>query len=272
MPNDGGALKRLGFECAARTDVGLVRGRNEDALWADTRRGWLLLADGMGGHCSGDQASALAISHVLGRLRDSEKRGVNAACAELLADSMIEANTAIRDAARQSSCADVMGTTFVGAVLEPDEMVYAYVGDSRLYLLRDKMLTQLSRDHTVVQEFVDSGQITARMAQNHPYRGLLTRGLGVQDDVEPVTGTHLLRPGDRLLLCTDGLTDMVDEDEIALLLGMSAGADVIAKSLVEAAKAAGGCDNVSVIVAWFVPRTHYYDDRCATDAHHKMDG
>ena len=268
MPSEAGTLKGLGFECAAYTDVGLVRERNEDALWADAGRGWLLLADGMGGHCSGDQASALAISHILGCLRDNEKKGGHVDCG-LLATSVIEANTAIRDTARQS-LSDVMGTTFVGAVLAPEKMVYAYVGDSRLYMLRDKMLTQLSRDHTVVQEFVDAGQITARMAQSHPYRGRLTRGLGVQDDVEPVTDTCTLHPGDRLLLCSDGLTDMVDEDEIALMLGMSADADVISKNLVEAAKSAGGRDNVSVIVAWFVPQAHYY--RRATDARHKMDG
>lgn len=244
------------LECAAHTDTGLVRCRNEDALWVDAGRGWLLLADGMGGHSSGDLASALAVSYVLDGLLDAEEGssgGASPDYADALAASVVVANRAIRSAGMQSEATHSMGATFVGALLAPDWMIYLNVGDSRLYLLRGGALTQLSRDHTLVQEFVDAGRLTAQMAQSHPYRGLLTRGLGVHDEVEPDSGICTLQPEDRLLLCTDGLTDMVGEPEIASLLGASAQADEVADSLIDAANAAGGRDNVSVIVAWFDP-------------------
>ena len=254
MP-DNGEMSEGELRCAARTDVGLVRSRNEDSLWVDAGRGWLLLADGMGGHSSGDLASALAINYVLSRLRDvgeTDEDDERPDGVSLLVASVVDANAAIRAAAGQAADINGMGSTFLGALLSPNEISYVYVGDSRLYLLRGGALMQLSRDHTLVQEFVDAGRLSAEMAQNHPYRGLLTRGLGVHDEVEPDTGICALRPGDRLLLCTDGLTDMVEEDEIALLLGMPMQADEVAARLIDAAKAAGGRDNVSVIVAWFV--------------------
>ncbi|MCL2645043.1 MAG: protein phosphatase 2C domain-containing protein [Betaproteobacteria bacterium] len=269
MP-DGGKTKRkaLALKCAALTDIGLVRKRNEDSLWVDAKRGWLLLADGMGGHSSGDLAAALAINYVLNSLLVATKGTRD--YVKVLANSVVEANAAIRGAGKQSTADHSMGATFVGALLRPGEMSYVYIGDSRLYLLRNGKLTQLSRDHTLVQEFVDAGHLTVEMAQNHPYRGLLTRGLGVHDEAEPDTGICALHPGDRLLLCTDGLTDMVDEHEIARLLGMPVRVDEVAGSLVDAAKSAGGRDNVSVIVAWFDNQPQQDDDRCAGGAHHQM--
>jgi protein phosphatase len=233
----------------------------------------LLLADGMGGHSSGDLAAALAVNYVLNNLLGMKRKNFDTReldYAGVLTDSVIEANTAIRNAGKQSDTPHSMGSTFVGALLSPGEMTYVHVGDSRLYLFRDGVLTQLTRDHTLVQEFVDAGHLTIEMAQNHPYRGLLTRGLGVHDEVEPDTGICTLHPGDRLLLCTDGLTDMVDGHEIARLLGMPARADEVAGSLVEAANSAGGRDNVSVIVAWFDEQVQHGNDRCACDAHNQM--
>jgi protein phosphatase len=253
MPDSGEALGGRVLECAVRTDVGLVRARNEDAVWVDAGQGWLLLADGMGGHSYGDVASALAVSHMREYLQaEVTESTLDGHRVELLARGVVSANAIIREAAAGAVGTDVMGSTFVGALLSPDEIAYAYVGDSRLYLLRDGLLRQLSRDHTMVQEFVDAGRLSAERAQSHPYRGLLTRGLGVHEEVEPGTGNCDLQPGDRLLLCSDGLTDMVHEDEITVLLGASARAEEIAGSLIEAAKCNGGRDNISVIVAWFV--------------------
>jgi protein phosphatase len=252
MPGDGKTRGRVPtLECAAYSDIGLVRNRNEDSLWVDAERGWLLLADGMGGHSSGDLAAALAIHYVLDRLLTMAEKNGNPDYIKVLTDSVVDANTAIRNAGKQSAAAHSMGATFTGALLSPGWMAHVHVGDSRLYLLRNGALAQLSRDHTLVQEFVEAGYLTIEAAQNHPYRGLLTRGLGVHDEVEPDSGICALHPGDRLLLCTDGLTDMVDEREIAGLLGMPARADEAATGLVEAANSAGGRDNVSVIVAWF---------------------
>jgi protein phosphatase len=252
MPDNGKAAEGTPtLKCAAHTDIGLVRSRNEDSFWIDAGHGWLLLADGMGGHSSGDLASALAINYVLNRLLAATEKNGSPDYIRVLTDSVADANTAIRGAGKQSAAVHSMGATFVGAVLSPGGMTYVHVGDSRLYLLRDGVLIQLSRDHTLVQEFVDAGHLTIETAQSHPYRGLLTRGLGVHDEVEPDTGICTLHPGDRLLLCTDGLTDMVDEHEIARLLGMPVRVDEMAKSLIDAANSAGGHDNVSVIVAWF---------------------
>jgi len=260
MPDGGEMWKCVPMlDCAARTDIGLVRSRNEDFLWADARHGWLLLADGMGGHSSGDLASALAVNYVLnGLLVAAEKNGKPDYIGALV-NSIVDANTVIRSAGKpsDSNVGHLMGATFVGALLSQTEVAYAYIGDSRLYLLRDGALAQLSHDHTLVQEFVDAGQLTVDMAQNHPYRGLLTRGLGVHDGAEPDVGICALHPSDRLLLCTDGLTDMVDEHEIARLLGMPVRADEVAGNLIEAAKSAGGRDNVSVIVAWFDNQAQY---------------
>ncbi|MDR1854077.1 MAG: protein phosphatase 2C domain-containing protein [Azoarcus sp.] len=258
MPEQQEASTKPQIECATRTDVGLVRNRNEDSLWVDAKRGWLLLADGMGGHRSGDLASALAVSYVSSRLRTAARAGKmngDDDYASLLVKSVVDANAVIRGAG-QTMGSDVMGSTFIGAVLDGEQLIYVYLGDSRIYLWRDGALTQLTRDHTLVQEFVDAGRLTPELAQGHPYRGLLTRGLGVSDVVEPETGICTLQERDRLLLCSDGLTDMVDEDEIARLLGAAASADEVAMSLIEAAKRAGGRDNVSVIVAWFVAQAH----------------
>jgi len=264
MPDGGKTWERAPtLKCAARTDIGLIRSRNEDSLWIDAGRGWLLLADGMGGHSSGDLASALAVNYVLDSLLATAEKHEAPDYIEALAGSVVDANTAIRNAGKQSNAHNSMGATFIGALLKPGEVSYAYVGDSRLYLLRDGMLTQLSRDHTLVQEFVNAGHLTTEMAQYHPYRGLLTRGLGVHDEVEPDTGIYALHPGDRLLLCTDGLTDMVEDHEIAVLLGMPVRVGEVAVSLIEAAKSAGGRDNISVIVAWFDDQVQHDDDRCA---------
>ncbi|MDR0563853.1 MAG: protein phosphatase 2C domain-containing protein [Azoarcus sp.] len=260
----------LKLKCAARTDIGLIRHRNEDSLWVDAALGWLLLADGMGGHTSGDLASALAVNHILSRLRDAQEKGFTKYdVAVLLAKSVTEANTAIRNVSMQSDgvAPAMMGSTFVGGVLEQDKITYAHVGDSRLYLLRDGFLAPLTHDHTLVQEFVDAGRLSAEAAQVHPYRGLLTRGLGVHEEVEPDVGICTLHPGDRLLLCTDGLTDMVSEEEIGRLLGLDLEADEIAECLIEAAKYAGGRDNISVIVAWFTEQLPCNNDQCADEAH-----
>ncbi|GHT84648.1 protein-serine/threonine phosphatase [Betaproteobacteria bacterium] len=252
----GGAV----LECASQSHVGMVRARNEDALWVDAERGWLLLADGMGGHHAGDVASSLAVSNVLNSLQQVDQRTL---CEQLVA-GFADANAAIRCAALRETITgvpggEIMGSTFVGALLTPQEIVYAHIGDSRLYLLRGDYLSRLTRDHTLVQEYVEGGLLTPELAQNHPYRGLLTRGLGVDDLIEPETGTQQLQPGDRLLLCSDGLTDMVNEEIIASLLGAALPAAEIVQNLIDAANAHGGRDNVSVIVAWFVGEAHHSD-------------
>lgn len=246
----GGSGERL--RCASLSHVGCVRARNEDAVWVDEAHGWLLLADGMGGYRGGDVAAALTISQMLHCLQDrlsqdppSEVR------AEALLQGVVAANSAIRCTAMGMPELAGMGATLVAAVLDRRHLVHVHVGDSRLYRLRRGVLTCLTRDHTVLQEQIDAGMIDASEAGTLSYRGLLTRGVGVAEEVVPDIGVHPLQAGDRFLLCSDGLTDMLVEAEIAGLLSGALEPEEAAQALVEAAIAHGGRDNVSVIIAWF---------------------
>jgi protein phosphatase len=251
QPADAGAGRWIEF--ASRSDVGRVRVRNEDVVSVDSRHGWAVLADGMGGHRGGDVAARLAVATVSRQLASAYQPGwtAEAAGAALLA-AVQAANTAIHRAARQSPELAHMGTTLVAAICADRHIVSAHVGDSRLYRLDAGRLVRLTRDHTVVQEQIDGGLIDDGQARHSVFRGLLTRGLGVEAVVSPELGRHAARPGDLFLMCSDGLTDMLYEEEIAALLAGGASLDAIAAQLVDAANRSGGRDNVSVIVARIV--------------------
>lgn len=239
------------LQCAGASDVGLVRSRNEDALWIDAEHGWLLLADGMGGYQGGDVAAALAVSHVLNRLQIAQVGGGTSACVDALREGVEEANAAIRCVAASNSELLGMGATVVAAMLNPWHIVHAHVGDSRLYRMRDGRLQQLTNDHTLLQEQVDAGLVDPESVHLLPYRGLLTRGLGVASEVLPDVSVHELREADRFLLCSDGLTDMLDDGQIGAILAAGDAPAEVAQRLVAMANDCGGRDNVSVIVAWF---------------------
>lgn len=218
----------------------------------DEARGWLLLADGMGGYRGGDVAAALTISQLLHCLQEHLPQDPSSEnCAEVLREGVVAANAAIRCTAAGMPELAGMGATLVAAVLDARHLVHIHVGDSRLYRLRRGALTCLTRDHTVLQEQIDAGMIDACEAGTLSYRGLLTRGVGVAEDVFPDIGVHPVQAGDRFLLCSDGLTDMLVEAEIAGLLNGALEPEEAAQALVEAAIAHGGRDNVSVIIAWF---------------------
>lgn len=247
MPERGAPL-----HCIGLSDVGLVRSRNEDALWVDAEHGWLLLADGMGGYRGGDVAASLAVSHVLSRLQQGVGvAGDDTEWVDALREGIEEANAAIRCVGAANADLSGMGATVVVALLGPRRIVHAHVGDSRLYRLRSGRIEQLTHDHTVLQEQIDCGLLDREAARRLPYRGLLTRALGVAPEVLPDLGVHELMPADRFLLCSDGLTDMLDEAEIAAMLGADQEPAIVARHLIDAAIDRGGRDNVSVIVAWF---------------------
>lgn len=248
QPADAGAVRSIEF--ASYSDVGRVRTRNEDVVSIDSDHGWAVLADGMGGHRGGDVAAHLAVTTVNQQLESAYRPGwaAEAAGGALLA-AVQAANAAIHHAARQSIELAHMGTTLVAAICADQQLVCAHVGDSRLYRLDAGRLVRLTRDHTVVQEQIDAGLIDAGQARHSVFRGLLTRGLGAEAVVSPDLGRHAARPGDLFLMCSDGLTDMLYEDEIADLLVGGASLDAAAAQLVEAANRSGGRDNVSVIVA-----------------------
>jgi protein phosphatase len=220
--------------------VGLRREHNEDTYYADAELGLWLVADGMGGHEFGEVASALA--------RDAVVREVKAG--KPLNEAIRSADEEIIRQSRRRAESLPMGTTMVALRVNGNKFELAWVGDSRAYLWNGQ-LRQLSSDHSYVQELIDQGAITAEQARSHPHRNVVTQALGVTDPdnlkVETIAGE--LRPGFQLLLCSDGLTEDVDDATIASLLGHSElSAQECVDHLVSAALDGGGSDNVTVVV------------------------
>ena len=220
--------------------VGLRRELNEDTYYGDSELGLWLVADGMGGHACGEVASALARETIVREIRD----GTPLAQAIRIADEEI-----IRTSRRRNDTLP-MGTTVVAARIQGQRFEVAWVGDSRIYLW-DGALRQLSQDHSYVQELVDQGAITSEQARSHPHRNVVTQALGVTDpdalNVETLSGE--LVPGTQLLLCSDGLTEEVDDAVIARVLAHTeCSAQECVDGLVAAALDGGGSDNVTVIL------------------------
>jgi PPM family protein phosphatase len=231
----------------AGTDVGLLRSGNEDSHLRG--RTVFAVADGLGGHQGGEVASAMAVEPLApldGRAFADAREA-----AEALAEAIREANLAILRRARSDPELWGMGTTVTAAAVAGDRVLQlAHVGDSRAYLLRqDAPLRQLTTDHTVVQEAVARGLLTRQQAAVHPQRGVVTRAVGLDPQVpvdlpEPLE----LEPGDQVLLCTDGLTEVVDDDRIAAVLAAQADGDDACRELIAAANQGGGPDNVTVVL------------------------
>lgn len=230
--------------CYACTDVGRVRPTNEDSALCFAP-GVCLVADGMGGHAAGEVASALLVQTVQSYL-EAEARPWGE---ESLRRAVRAANTAILAEASQFPACEGMGTTATVFSYADDKGVWAHVGDSRLYLFRRGTLLQMTRDHSYVEGLVENGSITQAEARIHPRKNVLTRAVGVEKEVEIDTGSFELMAGDTVLLSTDGLTNMVTDEEVASLL--SGSAEDPARALVDAANAAGGKDNITAVVVKF---------------------
>ena len=230
----------------AATHVGMLRQSNEDAFAAQADM--FVVADGMGGHNAGEVASALAVKG----MRDAAVGGFGSA--ESVVAAINAANAAIHLASGGPSDQRGMGTTLTAVVplaattSEPQRMVVANVGDSRVYLWRGGELKQVSADHSYVQELLSEGFISAAEARVHPRRNIVTRALGIEGDVSADSWTLPMLVGDRYVLCSDGLVDEVDDEQIALILRASSDAQLAADTLVAAANANGGRDNVTVVV------------------------
>lgn len=242
------------LEMVARSDAGRVRRNNEDAVHVDPASGFAILADGMGGHNAGEVASQMAVAalarelaHVPARPADASGRPT---VRETLHAAVARANAAIHRAASSNPDHAGMGTTLVVARFYDHRLAVAHVGDSRLYRWRGESLMRLTRDHSVLQERIDSGLLSPEQARFFPHRNLVTRALGVEATVDVELGEHAIRPGDIYLLCSDGLNDMAEDSEIAAILAATA-ADLpaCAARLVDMANERGGRDNVSVILA-----------------------
>jgi serine/threonine protein phosphatase PrpC len=230
----------------AGTDVGRARSGNEDSYFCG--RTVFAVADGLGGHQGGEVASAAAVEPLAAL--DGREFAEPGEAAEALAAAIREANSAIIDRAAGDPGLWGMGTTVTAAALAGDRhLQLAHVGDSRAYLLRDGTLDQLTTDHTVVGELVRRGRLTREQAAIHPERSILTRAVGLDPQLPVDTPDHLeLRDGDQVLLCSDGLTEAVDDDRIAELLSTQADGQAACQALIDAANTAGGPDNITVVL------------------------
>jgi serine/threonine protein phosphatase PrpC len=223
-----------------KSDTGRQRRANEDSFFV--RAPLFVVADGMGGAQAGEVASRLAAETFAAGLPDdgtSEQR---------LERRAREANQRIHEVSLEDRALNGMGTTLTAAYLDGDELALAHVGDSRAYLLRDGELTRLTRDHTLVEELVRRGELTEEEAAEHPQRSIITRALGPEPDIDIDLHTHRVRAGDVLLLCSDGLTGMIGEEEVQEILSSATKLADAGRRLVHAANEAGGRDNITVVL------------------------
>ncbi|MDR0576620.1 MAG: Stp1/IreP family PP2C-type Ser/Thr phosphatase [Candidatus Accumulibacter sp.] len=239
----------------ARTDPGLVREHNEDVVFVNPDSGLVILADGMGGYNAGEVASGLAASFLASALTTSffdpgpsaKEDGEYPSAARCLERSIDQANTAIYNAAHSESSFSGMGTTLVMGVFSDDRITVAHVGDSRLYRLRDGQLAVMTRDHSLLQEQIDLGMITVEEARFAHNKNLVTRALGVEPTVESEINEYGALPGDIYLFCSDGLNDMLCDEDIHLTLQtLSTNLELAAEQLIRQANGNGGRDNISV--------------------------
>ena len=241
------------LDFALKTHPGLVRPLNEDAIGADPSCGLFVLADGLGGYNAGEVASVMAISSVLERLTSAiEKFDADEGAFtpdEAIYDTVTDINANIYNAALNSTAFEGMATTLVIGWFLGGRLWVAHTGDSRLYRYRDSMLEQLTRDHSFSQELLDAGMVTEEEARSLPAKNLVTRALGAGADIEPEIHNVDVLAGDIILLCSDGLTEMVGSYEIEGLLSINEeDMHETARRLVDLANESGGRDNISVIV------------------------
>jgi len=235
------------FTCAARTDVGIVRSGNEDNYLMLAERGIFIVADGMGGHAAGEVASEMAvrlISRDLGTVRGIPDEEV----AERMRQSIRAANAAIYERTLTEHDKRGMGTTATALVLLPNRFLLGHVGDSRAYRLRDGKFEQLTKDHSYVQEQVDAGLLTPEQARVHPYSNVITRCVGANQDVIPDTYSGDLLAGDVVLLASDGLTGMLEDEHIHKILEAPGGPQEWVDAMINDANRRGGLDNITAII------------------------
>ena len=233
----------MAFECISRTDVGLRRKVNEDSMLVRTDRGLWAVADGMGGHEKGDVASGMVTQALLGLpIVYGLDNLVEAAIA-----AIVGVNEELIALASSGASSGTIGSTVVGLAISGQQFRCFWAGDSRAYRVRDQQIVQLSRDHSLVQDLVDAGMLTPQEADSHPNANIITRAVGVGEDlkIEKVSGDAL--PGDLFLLASDGLTRLVNDAELATELASRSPADA-AESLVAAALSRGAPDNVTLII------------------------
>jgi len=227
-----------------KTDTGRQRRDNEDSAYV--RVPLYVVADGMGGAQAGEVASALAVEEFRRGLPDSDEE--HTTVEQRLAARVRDANRRIYETAQVESEHSGMGTTLTAVYVDGSELAVAHVGDSRAYVLRDGELIRLTHDHSLVEELMRRGKLTPEQAAEHPQRSIITRALGIEPEVEVDTWTYPARAGDVVLLCSDGLTSMVEESQVADVLRTESDLDRAGERLIHAANEAGGRDNITVVL------------------------
>jgi protein phosphatase len=246
------------LEIATCTDPGMVRSHNEDSVAADASIGVAVLADGMGGYNAGEVASGMATTVLTTELQhllaSGEAGGMDGDAGRERAESILrseiaKANASIFQAAQSQPQYAGMGTTLVVALFYDNRVTVAHIGDSRVYRLRGDDFAQITKDHSLLQEQIDSGMITPEQARFSQNKNLVTRALGIDPTVDPEVREYATQPGDLWLLCSDGLNDMVSDEDIAMTLqALSSNLKLASQQLVQMANDNGGRDNVSVVL------------------------
>ncbi|MFO1401315.1 MAG: Stp1/IreP family PP2C-type Ser/Thr phosphatase [Steroidobacteraceae bacterium] len=247
------------LRCVGLTDTGKVREHNEDTIAFDAETGLMVLADGMGGYNAGEVASGIAVKTITHLVREALERedlmrpdaatGLSRP-AIILRDAIARANKIIFQTARTQPQCEGMGTTIVAALFFDNRIAVAHVGDSRLYRLRGSQLDQVTLDHSLLQELVDRGFYSPEEAQRAANKNYVTRALGVEATVEVEVQEHPAQRGDVYVLCSDGLSDMVEDDDIGLTINtFGANLETVAKQLIQLGNDNGGKDNISVVLA-----------------------
>ncbi|NLT95003.1 MAG: Stp1/IreP family PP2C-type Ser/Thr phosphatase [Clostridia bacterium] len=228
------------------TNIGLVRKANEDSFLTDKNRGLFVVADGMGGHEAGERASSIAIK-TLDKYLTSEV--IATSKGEGLCQAIQIANELIYQESQQNTCYSGMGTTITAALFIDDQLIIGHIGDSRAYLIRDNTIKLLTNDHSLVGELLRKGELTESEAYRHPHRNILTRALGTEKKVEIDISEYKIKSGDLVLLCTDGLYNLLNDNEILAEI-LKNGYDLkrTVNRLVQTALERGGVDNITVIL------------------------
>ena len=248
-------FREVALRAVGLTDVGKVREVNQDSFANIDMLGLYIVADGMGGHAAGEKASLSAVTtaiEVFSSYDFEEKKlmgsDVTLTIEDVIKIALKEANNRIIQASISSVHLQGMGTTGVISILYGDKVFLGNVGDSRAYLINAEGIKQISRDHSVVQDLKDQGLITEEEAKVHPYRNVITRCLGMQADIEVDTFNLDFNVGDRVLMCTDGLTNHVTNEEIRATVIENEDLDVACKALIDKANERGGTDNITVVI------------------------
>ena len=241
------------------TDTGRVREHNEDAIGAEPGMGLYVLADGMGGYNAGEVASGIAVKTIMNLVHEAyqvqDLSGVDRATglmrpSIILRDAILRANKIIHQTSKTQPQCEGMGTTVVAALFYDDRIITAHVGDSRLYRLRGDRFEQLTMDHSLLQELVERGFYSQEEAARSTNKNYVTRALGVEPTVEVDVREHRTEKGDHYMLCSDGLSDMVEDEDIQLTIStFGDNLDIVAKQLVQLSNEHGGRDNISVVLA-----------------------